>query len=105
MPQINQLLARIAVIASLLIFGGSGCASSGVAQTSPQVQATGSGIHVEQVPMTPYMRSQVGTPNELSPLAPAQARNIRKVGGRWLCDMNGQVYVFDGVSTWVPQSP
>jgi hypothetical protein len=104
MPLINNPLARIAVIGLLLIFWGSGCASSGGEQPSPQVQATSAGIHVEQVPMTTYMRSQVGTPNELSPLAPAQARNIRKVGGQWLCDMNGQVYVFDGVSNWVPQS-
>jgi hypothetical protein len=105
MPRIEHRLARIAVIASLLIFGGSGCASSGGEPAAPQVSATSVGIHVQQVPMTPYMRSQVGTPNELSPLAPARARNIRKVEGQWLCDMDGQVYVFDGVSTWVPQSP
>ena len=105
MPRINHRLARIAVIALLLIFWGSGCASSGGEQASPKAQATSAGIHVEQVPITSYMRSQVGTPNELSPLAPAQARNIRKVGGQWLCDLDGQVYVFDGVSNWVPQSP
>jgi hypothetical protein len=104
MSLINNPLARIAVIASLLVFWGSGCASSPAEQPSTQMQAASSGIYVEQVPMTNYMRSQVGTPNELSPLAPAQAKNIRKVGGQWFCDMNGQVYVFDGVSRWVPQS-
>jgi hypothetical protein len=103
MPLINNRLARIAMIASLLIFWGSGCASSGGEQPSPQVQASSSGIYVEQVPMTNYMRSQVGTPNELSPLAPAHAKNMRKVGSQWLCDMDGQVYVFDGVSRWVPK--
>ncbi len=104
MPLTNNRLARIAVVAALLVFWGSGCASSGVEQPSTQVQASSSGIYVEQVPMTNYMRSQVGTPNELSPLAPAQAKNIRKVGGQWLCDIAGQVYVFDGVSRWIPQS-
>jgi hypothetical protein len=101
---LNIRLARMAVVAALLIFWGSGCASAPVEQPSPQVQSSSSGIFVKQVPMTSYMRSQVGTPNELSPLAPPQAKNIRKVGGQWLCDINGQVYVFDGVSRWEPQS-
>ena len=103
MSRINHRLARIAMVAVLLTFW-IGCATSGVEQSAPQVQATSAGIQVEQVPMTNYMRSQIGTPNELSPLAPANAKNIRKVKGQWLCDLNGQVYVFNGVSTWVPQS-
>ena len=86
----------------LLIILGSGCASSPV--TPPPSQAQQSGVFIEQVPVTSYMRSQVGTPNELSPLAPAEARNIRKVGHRWCCDLNDQGMVFDSAtSCWVPQ--
>jgi hypothetical protein len=103
MPR-NNLGAALIVAALLLIFLASGCASSS-GGSAPAVQPVSSsgGINVKQVPMTPYMRSQVGTPNELSPLAPAQASNIRKVKGQWLCDINGQVYVFDGVSNWAPR--
>jgi hypothetical protein len=108
-------LAGMIVAASLLMILASGCASSsGGSAASPAPRAASpappaassapaSGISVQQVPMTPYMRSQVGTPNELSPLAPSRATNVRKVGGQWLCDINGQVYVFDGASTWVPR--
>ena len=86
----------------LLIILGSGCAST--PGTPPTSQAQQSGVFIEQVPVTSYMRSQVGTPNELSPLAPAEARNIRKVGHRWCCDLNDQGMVFDSAtSCWVPQ--
>jgi hypothetical protein len=58
----------------------------------------------EQPPMTDYMRSQVGTPNELSPLAPAEARNVHKEGGQWTCELNGQVMVYnDAASRWEPK--
>jgi len=99
---VKIFLARMAMVASLLSVLGSGCASSpGQSASSP---ARSSGIYVEQVPITGYMRSQEGTPNELSPLAPPQARNIRKVGNQWLCEMNGRSLVFNGAnSCWEPQ--
>ena len=96
MERLIRLAGTIAVVA-LLIVGGSGLAAPGAETTSA------GGIEVQQVPMTPYMQSQVGTPNELSPLAPARAKNVRKEKGQWLCDINGQTYVFDGASTWVPK--
>jgi hypothetical protein len=50
------------------------------------------------------MQSQVGTPNELSPLAPAEARKIQKVGNHWTCELNGQAMIFnDAASCWEPQ--
>jgi hypothetical protein len=102
-------LASLIVAASLLLILGTGCASSSGGAASSPVQSTassasGSGIYVKQVAITPYMRSQIGTPNEMSPLAPSQARNVRKVGDEWLCDINGQVYVYDGASRWEPQA-
>ena len=56
---------------------------------------------IEQPPMTPYMQSTVGTPNELSPLAPAEARKVRKVGNQWTCEINGQPMVYnEAASRW-----
>jgi hypothetical protein len=100
---VKNFLASMAMVVSLLSVLGSGCASSpGPSASSPA--RSSSGIYVEQVPITGYMRSQEGTPNELSPLAPPQARNIRKVGNRWLCEMNGGSMVFNGAnSCWEPQ--
>jgi hypothetical protein len=100
--------AGIALAAMLLIILGSGCASSPGGPPSSSVATSASqgqsGIFVKQVPMTSYMRSQVGTPNELSPLAPPQATKVRKVGNQWLCDLNGQTMSFDAsTSCWVPQ--
>ena len=47
------------------------------------------------------MKSAVGTPDELSPLAPPEAKNIRKVGNQWMCDMNGQVMRYNAAtSVW-----
>jgi hypothetical protein len=95
-------LAGMAVAASLLIILGSGCASSPA--TLPPSQAQQSGVFIEQVPVTSYMRSQVGTPNELSPLAPAEARNVHKEGGQWTCELNGQVMIYnDAAACWQPQ--
>lgn len=80
----------MAVVAAMLLILASGCASS-----SQQL---------EQTPMTNYMKSVVGTPDELSPLAPSEARNLRKVGNNWLCDQNGQVMVYNAVTgQWEPQ--
>jgi hypothetical protein len=82
-------LALLAVVVGLLAGLGSGLAA-------PQI---------EQLPMTPYMRSAVGTPDELSPLAPAEARKVKKVGDRWTCEINGQPMVYnDATSRWEPQS-
>jgi hypothetical protein len=83
-------LSRMAVAAAallLLIFAG-GCASSSLTQPAS----------------TGYMQSAVGTPNELSPLAPPAARNVRKVGNNWLCEVNGRTMVYDSAAAcWQPQ--
>jgi invasion protein IalB len=80
--------AGLAGLAALLICLGSGCASS----------------QSQQTPVTPYMRSQVGTPNELSPEAPPGASQVRKVGGHWTCVINGQTMVYNSATTqWTPQ--
>jgi len=82
-------LAWMAVVVALLIMVGSGFAKS----------------QIEQPPKTSYMRSTVGTPDELSPLAPAEARNVRKVGNQWTCEINGQPMVYnEAASRWEPQS-
>ncbi len=87
---------------ALLLLIPNGCASEPAAPASPPAQATG--VYMKQDPMTSYMQSQVGTSNELSPIAPAEAKNIRKVGDRWCCDLNGQPLVFNGAtSCWEPQ--
>jgi hypothetical protein len=70
-----------------LVLGG--CASSGT---------------IEQPATTSHMKKAVGTQDELSPLAPAEARNIRKVGNQWLCEINGQTRVYNAASgRWEPQ--
>jgi uncharacterized lipoprotein len=81
-------LAGLALVVSLLVVLGLGCASES---------------EVKQPPTTSYMRSQVGTPNEMSPLAPPGARNVRKVGNQWMCDVNGRTMVYNPASThWEP---
>jgi hypothetical protein len=76
------------VVVALLIMLGSGLAAP----------------PIEQIPMTPYMQSTVGTPDELSPLAPAEARKVRKVGNQWTCEINGQPMVYnDAASRWEPK--
>ena len=80
--------AWMAVVVALLIMLGSGLAAP----------------PIEQVPMTPYMQSTVGTPDELSPLAHAEARKVRKVGNQWTCEINGQPMVYnDAASRWEPK--
>jgi hypothetical protein len=96
--RVKDRLAGIAVVVSLSLMLGSGCASSPVEPSSSAVQ-------VEQVPITSYMQSRVGTPDELSPIAPPEARKVRKVGDRWTCEINGQPMVYnDAASRWEPQS-
>jgi hypothetical protein len=81
-------LAWMAGVAALLILSGSGFAAS----------------EIVQPPKTPYMQSTVGTPDELSPLAPAEARKVRKVGNQWTCEINGQPMVYnEAASRWEPQ--
>ena len=95
-------LSGIAIVTSVVILLVSGCASSSVELSSSKAQS--SVLAIEQPPMTDYMRSQIGTPNELSPIAPAEARNVRKVGNQWMCDLNGQVMVYnDGTGKWEPK--
>jgi uncharacterized lipoprotein len=82
-------LAGMAGLAALVIMGGIGCASSS---------------QVEQPATTSYMRSQVGTPNELSPLAPVGAHNLHKDGSQWVCELNGQTMVYNNAaSKWEPK--
>ena len=87
--RVKMQLAFLAALVALLISLGNGFAA-------PQI---------EQTPMTPYMQSAVGTPDELSPLAPAEARQVKKVGDKWTCVINGQPMVYnDAASRWEPQS-
>jgi hypothetical protein len=95
-------LVRMVAAAALLIILASGCASHPAGPPSSAAQQ--SGVQVEQVPITSYMRSRVGTPDELSPLAPAEARNVRKVGDKWKCDWHGQTMTYNNTtSRWEAQ--
>ena len=81
-------LAWMPVVVALLIMVGSGFAAP----------------PIEQPPKTSYMRSTVGTPDELSPLATGEARKVRKVGNQWTCEINGQPMVYnEAASRWEPQ--
>jgi hypothetical protein len=83
-------LSGMAVAASLLFVLTSGCASSEAPLAQPA--------------KTSYMQSAVGTSNEMSPLAPAEARNVRKVGNQWLCEVNGKTMIYsDAAACWQPQ--
>ncbi len=98
--QVKIYLSVMAAATFLLLLGASGCASS----SSSLPSSSSSVEQPAQLPMTDYMRSKVGTPEELSPIAPAEARNVRKVGNQWLYDLNGQVWVYDaGAGRWTPQ--
>ena len=74
--RINRPLSGLVLVASLFMVLATGCASSSE--------------NLEQPPTTSYMKSAMGTPNELSPVAPPEAKNIRKVGNQWQCEVNGQ---------------
>jgi hypothetical protein len=59
---------------------------------------------LEQPPATSYMKSTVGTADELSPQAPGEARNIRKVGNQWTCEVQGKTMVYDEATrSWAPK--
>ena len=74
--KINRIISGLVLVASLFTALVTGCASSSE--------------NLERPPMTSYMKSAMGTPNELSPVAPPEAKNIRKVGNQWQCEVNGQ---------------
>ncbi|MGO9175085.1 MAG: hypothetical protein ACLQED_02915 [Desulfobaccales bacterium] len=87
--QMKIHLSGMAVVATMLMILAGGCASSSTSQPAE----------------TSHMKSAVGTSDELSPLAPAEAKNIRKVGNQWMCDLNGQVMVYNSASgQWGPQT-
>jgi hypothetical protein len=82
-------LAGMAVVASLLIMWGIGCASSS-GYKNPDVEIT--------------KQRTMGTPDELSPLAPPGASKVQKVGNRWTCEVNGRAMVYnDAASKWEPR--
>lgn len=81
-------LAGMAWVVALLLMGGN------VLAAPP----------IEQPPKTSYMQSVVGTPDELSPLAPADAKKMRKVDNQWTCEVNGQPMVYnEAASRWEPK--
>ncbi len=98
--QVKNYPSVLAAAASMLLLWASGCASS----SSSLPSSSSSVEQPAQLPMTDYMRSKVGSPEELSPIAPAEARNVRKVGNQWLYDLNGQVWVYnEAAARWEPQ--
>ena len=86
--QVRVYLAGMAVVASLLTILGSGCASSS-GYKNPDVEAT--------------TKRTAGTVDELSPLAPVGATNVKRVGKQWTCEQNGRVMIYDdAASCWRP---
>lgn len=86
--QMKIHLSGMAIVATMLMILAGGCSSSSTSQPAE----------------TSLMKSIFGTLNEFSPLAPAEARNVRKVGNQWMCDINGQVMVYNkATGNWEPQ--
>jgi hypothetical protein len=86
--RVKIYLAWTAGVGALLLMMGSGFAAS----------------EIVQPPKTSYMQSTVGTPDELSPLAPAAAKKVCKVGNQWTCEINGQPMVYnEAASRWEPK--
>ena len=82
-------LAGMAVLASLLIMWGIGCASAS-GYKNPDVEIT--------------KQRTKGTADELSPVAPPGASNVKKVGNQWTCEQNGRVMIYnEPASCWQPQ--
>jgi hypothetical protein len=99
-PKIN--VAMLAVALSWLTITVAGCASSPAAPIASPAQSAA--LRLEQPAMTAYMRSRVGTPDELSPLAPAEAKSVHKVGDQWVCELNGKTMVYNSASAcWEPK--
>ncbi len=65
---IDRTLSGLAIATLMFMILAIGCGSS----SQP----------LQQPPMTSHMKSAVGTSNELSPMAPPEAKNIRKVGNQ-----------------------
>jgi uncharacterized lipoprotein len=87
--RVNNRLAGMAVAASLLLVLGSGCGSSS-SYKNPDVETT--------------KQRTMGTADELSPLAPVGATNVKRVGNHWTCEQNGRVMIYnDAASCWQPQ--
>jgi uncharacterized lipoprotein len=81
-------LVGMAVAASLLIILASGCASS-QGYKNPDVETT--------------KQRTAGTADELSPLAPVGATNVKRVGNQWTCEQNGRLMIYDeAASCWQP---
>ncbi len=74
--RIDRILSGLVIATLMFMFLASGCSSS----SQP----------LQQPPMTSHMKSAVGTSDELSPMAPPEAKNIRKVGNQWQCEINGK---------------
>jgi hypothetical protein len=86
--RVKIYLAGMAGVVALLLMMGSGFAAS----------------EIVQPPKTSYMQSKVGTPDELSPIAPAEAKKVCKVGNQWTCEINGQPMVYnEAASRWEPK--
>ena len=86
---VQNRLAGLAVAALLLLFLGSGCGTSSVYK-NPDVETT--------------KQRTAGTSDELSPLAPVGAKNVKKVGNQWTCEQNGRVMIYDdAASCWQPR--
>ncbi len=82
-----ETMTRIVLVAALSITLAGGCASHST--------------EIVQPPATSHMKSAVGTSDELSPLAPPEARNVRKVGNQWQCEVKGQEMRFNpATSLW-----
>jgi hypothetical protein len=87
--RVKAYLAGMMVIALLLVFLGSGCASSS-GYKNPDVEAT--------------KQRTAGTANELSPEAPVGAGKVKKVGNQWTCEQNGRTMIYnDAASCWQPK--
>jgi uncharacterized lipoprotein len=81
-------LAGMTVAALLLVILGSGCASSS-GYKNPDVEAT--------------KQRTAGTADELSPLAPVGATNVKRVGNHWTCEQNGRTMIYnEAASCWQP---
>jgi hypothetical protein len=85
-----KIIATLLAVAALLLITSVAIGDSSSAPPGA--------IRLEQPGMTDYMRSRVGTPDELSPLAPAEAKNVHKVGGQWVCEVNGQTMGYNNAT-------
>ena len=86
--RVKIYLAWTAGVVALLLMMGSGFAAS----------------EIVQPPKTSYMQSTVGTLDELSPLAPAAAKKVCRVGNQWTCEIDGQPMVYnEAASRWEPK--